>query len=547
MACDFTGTYSIINIWRYLITASFIIMNSIFIYDTTLRDGSQAEGISFSLQDKLSITLKLDDLGIDFIEGGFPIANPKDESYFREVKSLKIKHAKIASFGSTRKAKTRVEADKNVNALLLAETPIVTIVGKSWDFQVTDVLKTSLDENLKMVSETVSYLKSRNRTVFFDAEHFFDGYKKNHEYALKVLQEAQASGADVIVLCDTNGGSLPTEIAEIVRSVRENIQGELGIHAHNDSDLAVANTLAAIDQGVTQVQGTINGFGERCGNADLCSIIPNLLLKKGRRCLQDGGLKKLTEVSRYVYETANFLLRPNQPFVGSSAFAHKGGLHINAIQKNRISYEHIPPESVGNERRILISELSGSSTILTKTEKFNLTHDSTLMKSILEEVQNLENEGYQLESAEASFELLVRKKTGLYNTFFDLEGFRVIVEKRENCLPVTEATVKVKVNNIQELSASEGSGPVNALDSALRKALERFYPSLKDMKLVDYKVRVINPRKGTAAKVRVIIESQDKGNIWNTVGVSENLIDASCHALIDSIEYKLLKEQEHAE
>ncbi|GAN34125.1 MAG: citramalate synthase [Candidatus Brocadia sp. AMX2] len=519
-------------------------MDKIFIYDTTLRDGSQGEGISFSLQDKLAITLKLDDLGVDYIEGGYPMANPKDESYFKEVKSLKLRHAQIASFGSTRRANTRVEDDKNIRALLMADTPVVTIVGKSWDFQVKNVLKVSLDENLKMVSDTIAYLKSKGKVVFFDAEHFFDGYKKNREYSLKVLHESQLSGADAIVLCDTNGGSLPAEIAEIVGDVRENIQGMLSIHVHNDGDLAVANTLAAVGRGVRQVQGTINGIGERCGNADLCSIIPNLVLKMGYHCLEDGGLRKLTEVSRYVYETANLLLRSNQPFVGVSAFAHKGGLHVNAIQKDKGTYEHIPPESVGNERKILISELSGSSTILVKVEKFNLAHDGKLMRTILEEVQNLENEGYQFESAEASFELLVRKKIGRYKTFFDLEGFRVIVEKRENGLPLTEATVKVKVNNIQELSASEGAGPVNALDAALRKALERFYPSLKNMKLVDYKVRVINPRSGTAAKVRVIIESQDKEDIWNTVGVSENLIEASWHALVDSIEYKLLKEQE---
>ncbi|MCF6157484.1 MAG: citramalate synthase [wastewater metagenome] len=519
-------------------------MNTIFIYDTTLRDGSQSEGISFSLQDKLSITVKLDDLGVDYIEGGYPLANPKDESYFKEVKSLKLHHAKIAAFGSTRRPDKRVEDDRNVKALLQADTPTVTIVGKSWDFQVADVLKVSLDENLRMIADTLSYLKSRGREVFFDAEHFFDGYKRNREYALQVLQIAQSSGADVIVLCDTNGGSLPAEIAEIVGDVRQKVNGMLGIHVHNDGDLAVANTLAAVDQGVQQVQGTINGFGERCGNGDLCTIIPNLVLKKGYQCLGEGKLQKITEVSRYIYEIANLLLRPNQPFVGSSAFAHKGGLHVNAIQKNRGTYEHISPESVGNERKILISELSGSSTILAKVEKFNLTHDGEFMRSVLEEVQNLENEGYQFESAEASFELLVKKKIGRYRPFFDLQGFRVIVEKRDHGLPITEATVKIKVDGVQELSASEGEGPVNALDSALRRGLERFYPSLKGMKLVDYKVRVINPRKGTAAKVRVIIESQDEKNIWNTVGVSENLIDASWHALVDSIEYKLLKERE---
>ncbi|MCZ7624077.1 MULTISPECIES: citramalate synthase [Candidatus Kuenenia] len=526
------------------IVTTTLIMDRIFIYDTTLRDGSQAEGVSFSLQDKLAITVKLDELGIDFIEGGFPIANPKDESYFKEVKSLSLKHSKIASFGSTRKVGVRTEEDKNVNALLFAETPVVTIVGKSWDFQVTDVLKTTLDENVKMVTDTILFLKSRNREVFFDAEHFFDGFKSNRGYALKVINEACSAGADVIVLCDTNGGSLPDEIATIVEEVRKNNKCILGIHAHNDGDLAIANTIMAVNKGVRQVQGTINGIGERCGNADLCSVIPNLVLKMGYHCLHNDGLRKLTEISRYVYETANLLFRTNQPFVGSSAFAHKGGLHINAIQKNKVTYEHINPESVGNKRKILISELSGSATILSKTEKFNLTHDTALLRSILEEVQNLENEGYQLESAEASFELLVRKKTGKYKPFFELEGFRVIVEKRENGLPITEATVKINVNNTQELTASEGSGPVNALDTALRKALERFYPVLKDMKLLDYKVRVINPRSATAAKVRVIIESKDKENVWSTVGVSGNLIEASWQALVDSIEYKLIKEYE---
>ncbi|HJW87731.1 MAG TPA: citramalate synthase [Candidatus Brocadiaceae bacterium] len=520
-------------------------MEKVFIYDTTLRDGSQGEGISFSLQDKLAITLKLDDLGVDYIEGGYPIANPKDESYFREVKSLKLRHAKIASFGSTRRADKRVEEDKNVKALLQAETPVVTIVGKSWDFQVTDVLKISLDENLKMVADTIAYLKSKGREVFFDAEHFFDGYKKNREYALKVALTAQSAGADAIVLCDTNGGSMPDEISGIVREVKKNTPGMLSIHVHNDGDLAVANTLAAVEQGVRQVQGTINGIGERCGNADLCSVIANLVLKKEFQCLESGGLRKLTEISRYIYETANLLLRPNQPFVGSSAFAHKGGLHVNAVRKNKHTYEHVAPESVGNERKILISELSGSSTILAKVEKFKLTHDAGLMRSILEEVQNLENEGYQFESAEASFELLARKKIGRYKKFFDLEGYCVIVKSGEGDSPITEASVKVTVDGVDELTESEGSGPINALDSALRKALYRFYPSLKDMKLVDYKVRVINPRKGTAAKVRVIIESHDKeGCVWNTVGVSENVIEASWLALVDSIEYKLIKDSE---
>lgn len=514
------------------------------LFDTTLRDGTQGEHVSVSVTDKLRIAERLDDFGINIIEGGWPGSNPKDVEFFARAKNLKLRQAKICAFGSTARDVSKVQSDVNLNALLKAETEVVSIFGKSWKLHSKLCLNLEEEQNADLIYQSVSFLTTHGRRVIFDAEHFFDGYKKNREYALKVLQEAQASGADAMVLCDTNGGSLPAEIAEIVGAIKEKIKGMLGIHVHNDGDLAVANTLAAVNQGVRQVQGTINGIGERCGNADLCSIIPNLVLKMGYRCLEDKGLRKLTEVSRYIYETANLLLRSNQPFVGVSAFAHKGGLHINAIQKDKGTYEHIPPESVGNERKILISELSGSSTILAKIEKFHLTHDRKFMKDVLEEVQNLENEGYQFESAEASFELLVRKKIGRYKTFFDLEGFRVIVEKRENGLPMTEATVKVKVNNIQELSASEGSGPVNALDAALRKALERFYPSLKDMKLVDYKVRVINPRSGTAAKVRVIIESQDKENIWNTVGVSENVIEASWYALVDSIEYKLLKEQE---
>ncbi|HHT9126328.1 MAG TPA: citramalate synthase [Candidatus Brocadiia bacterium] len=517
-------------------------MNKIVLYDTTLRDGSQGEGVSFSLQDKLGIAIKLDELGIDYIEGGYPFSNPKDASFFMEIKNVRLRHAKIASFGSTRKANTKTSQDPNIISLIKAETPVVTIVAKSWDFQVSNVLRTTLDENLKMVAETVEFLKSKNKEVILDAEHFFDGYKSNPEYALKVIKVGQEAGSDTIVLCDTNGGSLPPEIAEIVKKVKNTISMPIGIHTHNDCDLAVANTIAAVEQGVRHVQGTTNGFGERCGNADLCSIIPILALKKGLRCLDEKGLKKLTEVSRYVYEVANILPRSNQPFVGKSAFAHKGGLHADAVRKAKASYEHISPEKIGNERRILISELSGGASVLAKIEKYDITHDRKLMKHILTQVQDLENKGYQFEAAEASFELLVKKALGRHRTFFDLEGFSTTVEKRENGAINTIATVKIKVDGVEELTASEGDGPVNALDGALRKALERFYPSIKEMQLVDYKVRVIEPQKGTAAKVRVIIQSRDHKDLWSTVGVSENIVEASWQALVDSIEYKLLKD-----
>jgi 2-isopropylmalate synthase len=516
----------------------------VIIYDTTLRDGSQTEGISFSLQDKISIAIKLDDLGVDYIEGGYPLANPKDNSFFKEIKKVSLTNAKIAAFGSTKRANKKVSIDPGIKALLSTEMPVVTIVAKSWDFHVTDVLKVSLEENLMMVYETVKYLKSKGREVILDAEHFFDGNKSNSRYSIKVLKVAQDAGVDTIVLCDTNGGSLPHEVEKITGNVVSKLSIPIGIHTHNDCELAVANTLVAVNSGVRHVQGTINGLGERCGNANLCSLIPNLVLKNKFKCLGSSELKKLTEISRYINEVANFVPMANQPFVGSSAFAHKGGLHVNAIQKNKRTYEHIEPETVGNERRILISELSGNSNILKKVEKYKIAHDQKTMRKILKTVQDMENEGYHFEAAEGSFDLLVKKIIGKHKGFFDLEDFRVIVERGKDGRSITRATVKIKVGGIEELTVSDGDGPVNALDGALRKGLEKFYPSLKDMQLMDYKVRVINPKESSAAKVRVIIESRDHKDIWGTVGVSVNVIEASWQALVESIEYKLLKDED---
>ena len=514
----------------------------ISVYDTTLRDGSQAEGISFSCQDKLAIAVKLDELGVDYIEGGFPLSNPKDQEFFDEIKKISLKNSKIAAFGSTRKANTTAEKDVGLKALLSTNTPVVTIVGKSWDFHVTEVLHTTLEENIKMVESSIKYLKSMDKEVIFDAEHFFDGYKHNPAFAIDVITAAQNAGASTIVLCDTNGGCLPMEIGEITKTAKKNISITLGIHTHNDSDSAVANTLIAVGYGVKHIQGTINGIGERCGNADLCSILPNITLKAGYNCIAKAELKKITEVSRFVYEAANTMPRTNQPFVGKSAFTHKGGLHAHAVKKNHETYEHIAPETVGNERRILISELSGGASILARAEKHSLSNDRKLMQLILKQVQDMENDGYQFESAEGSFALLVKKAAGEHKTFFNLEEFRVMVEKDNHGELSSEAIVKINVKNNIEFTVGEGDGPIHALDSALRKALKDYYPSLADIRLVDYKVRVINPKGGTAAKVRVVIESCDKNDSWGTVGVSENIIDASWQALVDCIEYKLLKD-----
>lgn len=516
----------------------------IAIYDTTLRDGSQGEGVNFSLQDKLLLTKRLDEVGVDYIEGGYPLSNPKDAEYFQAVRGLTLQHARVAAFGMTRKKQTPVEDDAGLRALLGAGTSVVTLVGKSWDYHVTQVLGTTLEENLRMIRESVAYCRRQGREVFYDAEHFFDGWKANPEYALRTVQAAAEAGAATVILCDTNGGTLPERIAEGVAAVRRAVSCPVGIHCHNDSDLAVANSLAAVRAGASQVQGTINGLGERCGNADLISIIANLALKYGYEVLQPGSLQRLTELSRYVYELANMNFRANQPFVGSSAFAHKGGMHTHAVHRDPATYEHIRPESVGNERRILVSELSGHATILTKTMKYRLHHDRALLTRILTQVQDLEHAGYEFEAAEASFDLLVRKAAGLYRPWFERLAYRVNIEQSGNQPPVTEATVKVRIGERIEHTVSEGDGPVNALDGALRKALLPAYPRLQQMQLVDYKVRVVNARAGTAARVRVVIESQDGSDVWGTVGVSENIIEASWLALVDSIEYKLFKDSE---
>jgi 2-isopropylmalate synthase len=515
----------------------------ISIYDTTLRDGSQGEGVNFSLQDKLLLTAKLDDLGVDYIEGGYPLSNPKDFEYFQAMKVRPLKHAKVVAFGMTRRKNADASTDTCIKALLDAQTPVVTIVGKTWDMHVRDILGTDLDENLRMIADSVATCKAAGREVFYDAEHFFDGFKANPEYAIKTLQAAERSGASCVILCDTNGGTMPEQVAERVRAVRQAVRCDVGIHTHNDCELAVANTLAAVREGATQVQGTMNGIGERCGNVDLVSVIANLAIKYGYELLKSGSLLKLTEASRYVYEIANMNFRNGQPFVGASAFAHKGGMHTHAVAKNPISYEHIDPKLVGNERRILVSELSGQSTILTKTAKYSIQHDRSLMQKILTQVQDLENVGYEFEAAEASFDLLVKKAMGQYRPWFEKLHYRVNIEVDKDDQAITEATVKVKVGDAIYHTASDGDGPVNALDGALSKALLPVFPSLHDMHLVDYKVRVVNAREGTAARVRVVIECRDKTDVWGTVGVSENIIEASWLALSDAIEYKLFKDR----
>ncbi len=518
-------------------------MEKIKIYDTTLRDGMQTEGISFSLEDKLAIARYLDELGIDYVEGGYPASGPKESQFFSEVAGLGLQNSKIVAFGSTKRADKKVDEDASLNAILACKTHAANIVGKTWDLHVTSVLGCSLDENIILCAESVRFLKKHGLETIFDAEHFYDGYKANPEYAMKVLLAVAEAGADTIVLCDTNGATLPDSIYDITKSVCDILSPLVtGVHTHNDSDCATANTLTAVRAGARHVQGTMNGLGERCGNANLCTVIPNLAIKMGYSVLTPEKIKALTEASRFMFEICNMTPIMNMPYVGESAFAHKAGLHVDALRKSKNTYEHIDPELVGNERRFLISELSGKSNILAELEKAKVTEDKKLAKKILEHVQELENEGYQFEAANASFDLLIRKIMGTYKPSFELVKYTTNVEKTNSAHIVTEATVKLKVGDRIEHVVGEGDGPVNALDAALRKSLESFYPSIREMHLIDYKVRVVNAKAGTAARVRVIIESRDKTDIWGTVGVSENIIEASWQALVDSVEYKLQKD-----
>lgn len=521
-------------------------MRRIEIYDTTLRDGAQTEGISFSVEDKLRITEKLDELGVHYVEGGWPGANPRDLEYFKRAGKLKLKNVRIVAFGSTHRPKYKASEDVVFKSLLDSRVKIITIFGKTWDFHVKEALKIPLNENLDIIHDSIAYLKKHAETVFFDAEHFLDGYKDNPQYALKCLLAAQDAGADCIIPCDTNGGSLPGDVKRIFNEIMKDIRTPLGIHAHNDSECAVANSVIAIESGALQIQGTINGLGERCGNANLCSVIPNLQVKLGMKCIDAEQLRRLRDVSRFVNEIANIRHFQRQPFVGDSAFAHKAGIHVSAIRKRPETYEHIRPDLVGNSQRVLISDLAGKGNVLRKAEEFGikLAPDSPQLQDIVTTLKNLENEGFQFEAAEASFELLMKKALGLHKRFFDLIGFRVIIEKRkEGEESFSEATIMVKVGGHIEHTAAEGNGPVNAIDHALRKALDKFYPELKHVKLHDYKVRVLAAGKGTSAKVRVLVESGDEEERWGTVGVSEDIIEASYQALVDSIEYKLLKAQ----
>ena len=520
-------------------------MQKVKIYDTTLRDGSQGEGISYSVLDKIRITQELDSLGVHFIEGGWPGSNPKDMEFFLKMGKKPLKNASLVAFGSTRRPDIEASLDQNIKGLLKSGAKVITIFGKTWDFHVTDVLETSLEENLAMIKDTVSFLVSKGMVVFYDCEHFFDAYQANKDYSLKCILAAQEAGAKAIVLCDTNGGTITSTISKVIREIRPLVNVCLGIHCHNDAGLAVANSMAAVEAGADMVQGTINGYGERCGNADLVPIIANLKLKLGIDCISNENLKELTHVSHFVSEVSNMKVKSDQPYVGDSAFAHKGGVHINAVMKNPRTYEHIDPALVGNHRRILVSELGGKTGILLRAKalEFDLSKEDPKTKKILKLVQELEHKGYHFEAAEASFELLMKKALKQYRDFFTLEGFRVVVEKQGKKKITSEAIIKVKVKGMKEHTAAEGDGPVNALDNALRKALKDFYPTLSRMRLADFKVRVLDEKAGTAARVRVLIQSQDDKDTWSTIGVHENIIEASWKALVDSVEYKLLKDK----
>jgi len=519
-------------------------MRRIEIYDTTLRDGAQGEGLDFSLYDKLSLTKRLDALGVDYVEGGYPDSNEKDAEYFRQIAEVDLQHVKVCAFGMTRRKGVPAERDQGLRALLGSGAPVITLVGKASAFQVTEVLRTTLKENLAMIGESVRFLVDAGREVIFDAEHFFGGFKHDADYALKAARAAVDAGARSVTLCDTNGGSMPEEVARITSRAVAELNVPVGVHCHNDCDLAVANSLAAVDAGASQVQGTINGFGERCGNADLISVIANLTVKKtGYDALLPRAAKHLTELSRHVYEMVNMNFRTHQPFVGKSAFAHKGGMHVSAVSRNTSSYEHIDPQEVGNERRVLLSELSGRANIAALTGELDVAGDSELMGKILAQVVSMENRGYQFEAADGSFDLLVRRCMDTFRPHFETLHYHVNVDDKAGGEVSAEATVKIRIGETIRFEAAEGNGPVAALDAAMRKALNGSFPALNNLHLVDYKVRVINSEAATAAGVRVVIESQDEDDVWGTVGVSENIIEASWIALLDSYEYKLYKDE----
>jgi 2-isopropylmalate synthase len=515
------------------------------LYDTTLRDGTQREGLALSLDDKLKIARVLDQLGIDYIEGGWPGSNPKDQAFFEHIQRVPLRHATVTAFGSTRRADTPVAEDPQIQALLVAEAPAVAVFGKCWDLHVTEVLHTTREENLHMIADSVAYLRAHGREVIFDAEHFFDGYIADPEYALQTLRTADDAGASTLVLCDTNGGTMPGRLREIVDRVHEAVDLPLGIHCHNDSGLAVANSLLAVEAGAVHVQGTINGYGERCGNADLCALIPNLQLKMGYACLSDEQLRSLTDVSHYVSNRANLIPDHHQPYVGQSAFAHKGGMHVNAMVKCERSFQHIDPALVGNQKHIVVSELAGRSNILYKVDEYGLEVDldSAKARDVLSHIKELENQGFQFEGAEASVELLIRRSQDGYVPPFELIDFHVLVRDKENGIMASEAMVKLRVDDDVMLTAAEGNGPVNALDQAVRKALLPHYPQLEPVHLVDYKVRILDGDAGTAAMTRVLIDSSDGHRTWSTVGSSSNIIEASWQALADSLEYVLLRDR----
>jgi 2-isopropylmalate synthase len=518
-------------------------MNShIHLYDTTLRDGTQREGISLSCDDKLRIAQKLDDLGVAYIEGGWPGSNPKDEEFFQRLDELDLRHAKIAAFGSTCRPGSSPEEDQNILAVIEANTSVCTLVGKTWTLHVTDVLQTTLQENLRIIEESVRYLKENNREVVYDAEHFFDGYKADKNYALQTIHAAIDGGAETVVLCDTNGGSLPQDIATVVRKVRgEFLDVILGIHAHNDTECAVANSLTAVNEGVTHVQGTINGYGERCGNANLCSLVPDLEIKMGKRCLPEGKLSLISEVSNFVAEVANLAPFDHQPYVGKSAFAHKGGIHVAAMHRNAESYQHLDPEIVGNKFRTIVSELSGKGNLISKAKEFDMDiEDKDELKDILSKIKKMEARGFSFESAEASVALMFHRLKDDYTPPFELIDFSATVEHRQGRGVFAEAMVKIRVNGEVIHTISEGNGPVNALDAALRKGLVPIYPRLAEFQLADYKVRIIDGNNGTAATTRVLIDTQNGHNRWSTVGASANIIEASWQALADSVEYGLM-------